>query len=532
MQIEIIGGGPGGMYAARLFKIAHPTWSVTVHERQRPDATFGFGVGLNLSTLRSMKSADPDTYEDLVAAGHPLRTWKMRIGNRAVSGGDNSAIGIERATLLSVLSCHAEAAGVRIHWDTPAGLDDVRHADLVVGADGAGSGVRATLADEFGVTIDTGTLGFIWCGADLSLDSMLFEVVDTDEGVYVAHVMPYGPDRCTFQVDARLDTIHRVGFETANTSSSGNDEESLDHLSDVYAHLLDGARLRGNRSTWSTFGHVRCKRWSHDNVVLIGDAAHTAHYSVGSGTRMAMEDALALTQAVSVQSNVPAALHAYERERRPATDRLQDRAERSQEWWTTFPDRRRLPMPQLMVSYMTRTGAVSLSRLVDTDPQLLNDSLALLDGHQQWQADPHRITEQVWSASVWSGRRELTTRRLDGLPTNRIYEITASEATAVAKARAANPECLLVVTPAAEILESPPGIVAGARRFRRAGADVIKLHAGPTREQVLATLEQAEQLRLDEDVMVAVAGPQSENDLLAAGVLAGRVDLVELTREA
>lgn len=516
--VEVIGGGPGGLYAARLLKLWHPEWVVRLHERNPPDATFGFGIGLNAHTLRRMADADPVTYEGLLEIGHGLRTWNLRLGSRSISGGDNQSIGLSRAGMLRVLADHAAAVGVEIEWGRAVGLDDVDvDADLVIAADGAGSGARSRLADELGVTTRAGGLAYIWCGAEIELDTMQFEIVETPHGVFVAHVMPYTRQQATFQVDARLDAIRRAGLDIGRADHDGDDLATLEYLSAAFAPILDGGTLRGNRSVWSTFTTVSCHRWSAGNVVLLGDAAHTAHYSVGSGTRMAMEDALGLAEAIDAHDELAAALRSYEANRRPSVERLQSRALRSQAWWASFPDRMHLPLPQLMASYQTRTGALGASSLAKADPDLVEAALRhVADDAPGLDGDPlPAILERpLRLARTTLPRRVVSNRGAD------VVDVVA-DVTDVARARRRHPDRLVLAR-----LESGQLVSAeAAERLIDSGADAVHLRVEADGANLLDRLEMAERLRLT-GAVVAVESAGDDLDQLAAGILAGRLDLV------
>jgi anthraniloyl-CoA monooxygenase len=524
LHVAVLGGGPGGMYAARLLKLRHPSWAVRVKERNDPGATFGFGIGLSPHTLRRMQIADPATYEALLAIGYELRTWKMQIGSNAISGGDNQSIGLGRADLLGILTRHALDVGVEIEWGTFGDRDDINDADLVIAADGATSSTRAGLSERLGVTIEPGDLAYIWCGADIELDTMQFEVAETEHGVFVAHVMPFAAGRCTFQVDARLGTVRRAGLDSGVIDTLGNDPATLDHLSGVFSRLLGDVRLRGNRSVWSTFDTVRCRRWSTENVVLIGDAAHTAHYSVGSGTRMAMEDALALAEAIGSNADVPAALHAYEETRRPSTERLQSRALQSQAWWASFPDRMHLPLPQLMTNFQTRTGALGAKALAETDAKLVDSALALLTAGEPSLGDD--VCQAILACPLELARMTLPSRILDVDGTT-VLAVPA-DLSDVARARERHPDCLILATVTATQTVTPEL----AAKLHDAGADAVHLTVAAHGGDVIACLDAAERIRLGSGVPVAVSGDAAHVDLLSAGVLAGRLDLVSITDEA
>jgi anthraniloyl-CoA monooxygenase len=521
LEVAVLGGGPGGMYAARLLKLRHPTWAVRVHERNDPGATFGFGIGLSPHTLQRMHAADPETYEALLAIGYELRTWRMQIGSSSISGGDNQSIGLGRADLLGILTRHALDVGVEIEWGTFADLDRTTGADLIIAADGATSSTRARLADRLGVTTEPGDLAYIWCGADLELDTMQFEVAETEHGVFVAHVMPFAAGRCTFQVDARLATVRSAGLDGGEIDALGNDAVTLEHLSAVFGRLLGSVRLRGNRSAWATFDTVRCRAWSTGNLVLIGDAAHTAHYSVGSGTRMAMEDALALTDAIGSHPDVPTALHAYETERRPSTDRLQTRALQSQAWWASFPDRMHLPLPQLMTNYQTRTGALGATALAAADAELVNSALALLPAGTP--APGADICRTILACPLHLGRTTLPARIVD--PDGDAVLRVPADVSEVAGAREHHPDHLILATLAPRQTMTPEL----ATKLHSAGADAVLLAVAAHGGDVIACLDLAEHIRLGSSVPVAVIGDAAHIDLLSAGVLAGRLDLVSIT---
>lgn len=546
MRVEVIGGGPGGMYTARLLKLRHPDWEVRVHERNEPDATFGFGIGLSPVTLARMKVADRETFDGLMDLGNSLYTWTMRIGERSITGGNNQSVGLERAGLLRVLGRAAESAGVDVDWGRITTLDDVADADLVIAAEGAGSPTRTTLAEHLGVTVESGDLGYIWCGADIANDTMLFEVVEDDFGVYVAHIMAYDDGHSTFQIDTRYSTVRASGMHDAPTDDDGNNRFSLDRLSGLYAKTLGGAELRGNRSTWNTFNTVRCQRWSHENVVLIGDAAHTAHYSVGSGTRMAMEDALSLATALGGASDLRTSLATYEEQRRRSADRLQDRAVRSQEWWHAFDDRMHLPLPLLMTSYMTRTGALGATALAKADDDLVMASLAELDTTAMVNAGDEALLRilatplklgrvlpsRVLGDAVVPGVVATNLVGLDvvgegGVPLGDTTAIdVAADADAVAAARAAHPNHIVVASFSVDEVAS----VASALALMSAGADIVRLRVPAGHEAVLATLDLAELIRLAGGT-VAVLGTSDDLDMLCAGVISGRLDLISIGAE-
>ncbi|WP_256206435.1 FAD-dependent monooxygenase [Nocardioides luteus] len=283
-------------------------------------------------------------------------------GQRSLVPVDN-LIAIGRSTLLDVLRQYAEEAGVRLHYGERVSAAEL-DVELVIAADGVSSATREGAADAFGATVDTHESLYLWCGTDFALPSAVFVPVETEHGTFVAHGYPYAPDRSTFLVETDEETWRRAGFDltTARTPFDQTDEESLSYLSAAFQDELQNHPLIGNRTRWLRFRTVRCARWHQRNVVLLGDAAHTAHYSIGSGTKLAMEDGIALDAALAAAPDLPTALDRYETERRPSVEHLQDTARRSMRWWDTFPDRLDLPVDQLLIAYMTRAGKVSVDR--------------------------------------------------------------------------------------------------------------------------------------------------------------------------
>ena len=361
-SVAVLGGGPGGLYVARLVKLRHPECAVDLYEQSPPHQTFGFGVGLATRTQRNLEAADPASLAAIVERSFQHEMAMEVRGQRSLLPVDN-LIAIGRSTLLDVLRQYAEEAGVRLHYGERVSAAEL-DVELVIAADGVSSATREEAADAFGATVDTHESLYLWCGTDFALPSALFVPVETEHGTFVAHGYPYAPDRSTFLVETDEETWRRAGFDltTARTRFDQTDEESLAYLSAAFKDELEGHPLIGNRTRWLQFRTVRCARWHQRNVVLLGDAAHTAHYSIGSGTKLAMEDGIALDAALTAAPDLPTALDRYETERRPAVEHLQDTARRSMRWWDTFPDRLDLPVDQLLIAYMTRAGKVSVDR--------------------------------------------------------------------------------------------------------------------------------------------------------------------------
>ncbi|BCP14208.1 FAD-dependent monooxygenase [Mycobacterium paraintracellulare] len=360
-HVDVLGAGPGGLFAARLIKQGRPDWDVVVHERDEIGETFGFGYGLTPATLRNLGAADRAFVEDIrgesaFGHGHILHGVD---GIAQLHGARNIAIG--RKVLLEILARHALDCGVEIRRGARVDLSDLQ-GDVVVAADGARSAVREKLASEVGATVRTGTDLLMWCGVDFAVDNAFFLPVHTEHGLFVAHGYPYARDRSTLVIESDPETLRRANLLQEREASLNGQADliSLRYLAGVFEDLLQGRQLLGNRSSrWSHFSTVHCQRWHHGNVVLIGDAAHTAHPSIGSGTKLAMEDAIALARCLCDHDDLERAYNEYERRRRPNATRLQRLARYSELWWESYPRRESLPVANVAVSFMSRAGKIS-----------------------------------------------------------------------------------------------------------------------------------------------------------------------------
>jgi anthraniloyl-CoA monooxygenase len=378
-RIDIIGGGPAGLYAARLLKVARPDWDVTVHERMSGSLeTFGFGVGLTGSTTANLTEADPESADDIrdvSHSGHGLILLGDG-GNVDLHGARNLSIG--RSSLLEVLARHAIAAGVTLRSGAQVNAGDL-DSDVIIAADGVRSATREKLADKLGASVDVGRGMYLWCGSDFALDDAIFSPARTEHGLFVAHAYPYAPDRSTFLIEADERSWRNAGMDLtdAATADSDSDEISLRYLEGAFVSDLAGHALLGNRSRWLRFCTVHLERWSVGNTVLIGDAAHTAHYTLGSGTKLALEDAIGLSRALIAHDDTQDAFADYEQTRRSGVTRFQHLAARSQRWWESYYLRADQPLPQLAVGFMTRAGNIDLDKFAASHPDVVQQALAL-----------------------------------------------------------------------------------------------------------------------------------------------------------
>ena len=507
-RVDVVGGGPAGLYAARLLKLNRPDWEVTVHERMRGSGdTFGFGVVLTGSTLDNLENADPISAADIRRVSHAGHALRLHRGTERIQlhGARNLAIG--RNALLDVLDQHARAAGV--HVRSGEHIDTITlNADIVIAADGVRSATREKLAAELGADVHVGRGLYLWCGAPFALTDSIFAPTHTEDGLFVAHAYPYTPDRSTFLIETDEATWHHAGMDAmaTDTPTGDSDRTSLRYLEHAFATELGGHALLGNRSRWSRFYTVHLDRWSHDNIVLIGDAAHTAHYTLGSGTKLALEDAIALSDNLLAESDIATAFANYEQQRRPAVTRFQHLAARSQRWWESFPHRAHRPLPVLATGFMTRAGNLDLNRLAHNSPALVRAGLETYSDTtiSHLPADPTSwVLDQPWS------HRTLT------MPTRVIT----------------NPATLGTVTHLAWSRPDPWTADADAvlDTARASTDEVVRLSGDQHPAGVQGRIDLAERIRLELHRPVLVDLPNHTRAEAAAALLCGRCDLVHFT---
>jgi anthraniloyl-CoA monooxygenase len=536
-RVEVIGGGPAGLFAARLIKERIPEASVRVSERSVPDDTFGFGVAFTARTLRAVAQAERATFDRLIAASVPMPPQEMLIDGVSVRAkGTGGGIAIARSRLLAVLLDEAVRAGVEVDLGVERDLGDVRDADLVIAADGAGSKTRAELAGHVGGHVAPGRGVFMWLGCATRLRSNLFVPVRTEHGLFTIHGYPYAEGLSTLGVEADAGTWRRAGMDTATerTPLTESDAFSLDYLQKAFAGPLGGAELLGNRSRWMHFRTVSLPRWHHENVVLIGDAAHTAHYSVGSGTKMALEDAIVLADSIatSAEPALAGALRRYEDIRRPRVEALQDAAVRSQRWWDSIAHRLDLPAPQLMLAYLSRGGVVSAARLAQSDPGLLRAGLAAFAGTEP--ADDELADVRTWVLNrPYEGAALRTKGRVLANDGQAGYREVPGEPVAVTALRAAHPDQALTAVLGTDVDDpwSPAADEVLDRCFAlaEAGADGVRLEGQPGRPALLDRLALAERIRHQAKLFTVVGAPAGHIDDLVDAIVAGRADLIAMT---
>ena len=369
LRIACVGAGPGGLFLAGLVKASQPDAEITVFERNRADDTFGFGVVFSDATLSGIHAVDPILRTALDEHGVHWDRIEVRLKGERWSCSGNGMAAIRRTTLLALLQQHALDAGVDVRFQTAVGLADLAGYDLVVAADGANSGLREQFADAFEPSYETASAKFIWFGTTYPFEGLTFVHERGPDGVFAVHGYPIGDGLSTFIVETDEDTWRRAGLDEFDIAQppGASDLKTKDYLEKLFENQIDGHRLVTNNSRWANFRTRRAARWRHGNIVLLGDAAHTAHFSVGSGTKMAMEDAIALAEALRQHpGDVATALSAYEAAARPSTEKIQNSARPSLSWWEHFGAYHDALDPwQFSFHFLSR--AINVSRLARRD---------------------------------------------------------------------------------------------------------------------------------------------------------------------
>lgn len=363
-RIEIVGGGPAGLYVASLLKRDDPTTIVRIREQNPDGATWGFGVVFSDQALDFLKSDDPETY-DLITP--KMERWRnmtlVHQGEKVTLDGIGfSAVG--RLELIQILQRRALSLGVKIVHDTLVTDIDSIEADLIIGADGLNSVVRGD-GENFRLTIDYFSNRFAWFGASRPFDTLTQTFLKTRGGVVNAHHYRYAPNMSTFIVECDEKSFFAHGFDHMDQAQTTRECE------EIFRDTLDGASLFTNRSLWRQFPKLWCENWYHGNRVLIGDAAHTAHFSIGSGTRLAMEDAIVLSQSIRDCSDISEALKLYESTRKPIAQKIVVAANTSAHWYDSFGQKMSLKPIDFAFDYVTRSGRVDLDRLRDLSPSFM-----------------------------------------------------------------------------------------------------------------------------------------------------------------
>jgi anthraniloyl-CoA monooxygenase len=537
VRIAVLGGGPGGLLAALLAKRSDPGREVTLFERNRAGDTFGFGVVFSDATLDGIDAADPVLRRALTEHGVHWDPIEVRLRGERWRFGGNGMAAVARRRLLTLLQERAAEAGVDLRFATPANVDDLLTAgyDLVIAADGANSLTRSRFSDVFGPSVVTATAKFIWFGTTYPFDGLTFVHEQGPHGVFAVHGYPIGDGVSTFIVETDEPSWRAAGLDHFDVSQppGPSDELTRAYLEKLFADPIDGCPLLVNNSRWGNFRTWRTSRWRHrigsTAVVLLGDAAHTAHFSVGSGTKMALEDAIALVAALEKTSTDPdtidAALAVYEAERSGPVARIQHSARPSLSWWEHFGrSYQHLPPWQFAFHFFSRSRPES--KLRQRDPAF-TDAV-----HAAWRA-AHGGAEVLQSPLTIG----------DAIQPSRLIPITATKLTNTTHAStahlAARPLPLLAEPPhppqrhpwglritAPDTEDGLGPAEAAVIRGLAAGACLVAVDGGTsfTRRLISETarLEHGAVTMLIED---ADENPAFEDRALTA-VLSGRADLM------
>ncbi|MCC7046414.1 MAG: bifunctional salicylyl-CoA 5-hydroxylase/oxidoreductase [Alphaproteobacteria bacterium] len=378
MRVAIVGGGPSGLYLGILLRLADRRHQVTVVERNGPDDTFGWGVVFSDQTLENFRAADPLSHQRIVERFAHWDDIDIHFGGEVITSGGHGFCGIARKELLGLLQRRASDLGAELRFATEIGPDALpreplfRDADLIVAADGINSQIRDAYADRFGPDLERRRNKYIWLGTKQPFDAFKFVFKETEHGWFWVHAYRFDRETSTFIVETSEEAWRRAGFDAMDR------EQGIARLEEMFAEHLGGQKLMSNArhlrgSAWLNFVRVGNRAWRHGRIVLMGDAAHTAHFSIGSGTKLAMEDAIALARHATGGAPLDQALRAYEDERRIEVLRLQSAARNSTEWFENVARYVKLAPTQFAYSLLTRSQRVSHENLRQRDAPYLSN---------------------------------------------------------------------------------------------------------------------------------------------------------------
>jgi anthraniloyl-CoA monooxygenase len=507
VRIAVVGGGPGGLFLATLIRTSDPSMQVTVYERNRADDTFGFGVVFSDRTLAGIHDADPVLREALAEHGRHWDDIEVRLKGERIRCGGNGMAAIVRKTLLGLLQDRAREAGAELRFGTEVGLDDLGDADLVVAADGAGSRLREQVPG-LGTEVQTAAARFIWFGTDYLFDGLTFVHERGPDGVFAVHGYPISAEASTFIVETDEASWRRAGLDEFDVTQppGASDLHSKEYLEKLFADQIDGGSLLVNNSRWGSFRTRRTRHW-HTLVprpmAFLGDAVHTAHFSVGSGTKMAMEDAIALADALTTHpGDLPAALSAYEAAAQPSVRRIQDSARPSLAWWEHF-GRYHDHFEPWQFAYHFLSRSITDGRLARRAPDFVDAA------HAAWVArhgaEPLDTPLQVGDVR-FPGRIVALDDPSLGAESGALTGLD-HYAVAAPDDEAGLPEAY--------------GAVAGAAN---SGVGLVAVHGGTPLTRTLL----CEQARMECRVAALLVDPDLDRDRALTAVLAGRADLVAI----
>ena len=379
MKIAVVGGGPGGLYFSSLLKQVEPEHDITVWERNAPTDTFGFGVVFSDQTLSGIKASDPSIYQEMTERFAYWDDIDIHYKGEMITSGGHGFAAMSRHDLLNILQKRAQADGVRVLFQTeaPPVEDLMRDYDLVLAPDGINSAIREKFQSEFGTTTDWRKCKFIWLATPVVYEAFKFFIVETPWGIMQAHCYPMDDKSSTFIVEMHEDIWRAAGFEpsheeTAKLPVGPSDMAAVEKIQEIFAEFLDGKPLLVNNSRWRTFAAIRNKKWHYKNLVILGDAAATAHFAIGSGTKLAMEGAISLVASILEHpGDIAAALEAYENERRPVVESTQRSAQAALEWFEEISQFCNQEPTQFAFNLLTRSRRITYGNLEVRDPAFM-----------------------------------------------------------------------------------------------------------------------------------------------------------------
>lgn len=359
MKIRIVGGGPAALYFSILMKKDHPEYDIQLFERNRPDDTFGFGVVFSDETLGAFLEYDERSYREITERFAYWDEIDVHVAGECVRSGGHGFCGMSRKELLLVLQGRARELGIPMHFETEVvSLEDFRDADVIIGADGVNSFVRESYREQFRPSIETRKNKFVWLGTTKPLDTFTFIFKETVYGLFQVHAYRYNEELTTWIVETTPETWARAGLDEATEA------DTVAFCESIFEEFLDGHSLISNRSLWRNFPVIKCENWVHDNIVLVGDAVHTAHFSIGSGTKLAMEDAIYLLEAFRKEPEDPkGALRRFEEDRKEEVSKLQHAAQVSLEWFENTPRYQNMDPLQIAFSLLSRSKRITYDNL-------------------------------------------------------------------------------------------------------------------------------------------------------------------------